>query len=165
MASKKRPLISLLKLWRRLNNGILMPVTVSISIVNAFIKFVNQILTFILYIDNVSRTVLAGIGLAWPVGDRSMRDPRMAHLKSCAPRTVRLSTVYWIIVHVLDWFKHQHNLLINGLLTVKAGWGIYCFVVVRGGGDAGSGAPDGGPDPRPEKHPDFRIFQKWKLVR
>jgi hypothetical protein len=114
-------------------------------------RFFNQILIFILYIENVSRTVLAGIGLAWPVGDRPMRDPRMAHLKSCAPRTVQGSTVYWIIVHVLDWFKHQHNLLINGLLTVKAGWGVYCFVVVRGGGDAGSGAPDGGPDPRPEK--------------
>jgi hypothetical protein len=115
-----------------------------------FHTFFNQILTLILYIINVSRTVLAGIGLAWPVGDRPMRDPRMAHLKSCAPRIVQRSTVYWIIVHVLDWFKYQHNLLINGLLTVKAGWGVYCFVVVRGGGDAGSGAPDGGPDPRPQ---------------
>jgi hypothetical protein len=112
--------------------------------------FFNQILNFVLYIINVSRTVLAGIGLAWPVGDRPMCNFRIAHLKSCAPRTVQRSTVYWIIVHVLDWFKYQHNLLINGLLTVKAGWGVYCFVVVRGGGDAGSGAPDGGPDPRPE---------------
>ena len=117
------------------------------------IYFLHQILTLILYIDNVSRTVLAGIGLAWPVGDRSMCDFRIAHLKSCEPRTVRLSTVYWIIVHVLDWFKHQHNLLINGLLTAKAGWGIYCFVVCGGGGDAGSGAPDGGPDPRPDECP------------
>jgi hypothetical protein len=117
--------------------------------------FLNQILTFILYIVIVSRTVLAGIGLAWPVGDRPMCDLRIARLKSCAPRTVQESTVYWIIVHVLDWFKYQHNLLINGLLTVKAGWGVYCFVVVRGGGDAGSGAPDGGPDPQARRLPKF----------
>ena len=131
----------------------------------SFRQFFNQILTLILYIDNVSRTVLAGIGLAWPVGDRSMCDFRIAHLKSCEPRTVRLSTVYWIIVHVLDWFKHQHNLLINGLLTVKAGWGIYCFVVVRGGGDAGSGMLDGGPDPRPAKCPSFQISQIWQPIQ
>ena len=110
-----------------------------------FRRFLNQILTFILYIDNVSRIVLAEIGLAWPVGDRSACSFRIARIKSCEPRTVRLSTVYWIIVHVLDWFKYQLHLLINGLLTVKAGWGIYCFVVVRGGGDAGSGCSMGVP--------------------
>jgi hypothetical protein len=39
-------------------------------------------------------------------------------------------------------------LLINGLLTAKAGWGVYCFVVVRGGDDAGSGLRHGGPEPQ-----------------
>ena len=119
----------------------------------AFGRFFNQILTLILYIRNVSRTVLAGIGLAWLIGDRSTCHFRMMCLNSCKPRTVRWSTVYWIIVHVLDWFKNQLQLAINGLLTVNAGWGIYCFVVVRGGGDAGSDNRHGGPEPQARRLP------------
>jgi hypothetical protein len=115
----------------------------------------NQILTCVLYIKNVSRIVLAEIGLAWPVGDRPIHNSRVAHLKSCEPRTIRWSLVYRTIVHVLDWFKNYHNLLINGLLTAKAGWGVYCFVVVRGGGDAGSGRRHGGPEPQARRLPKF----------
>jgi hypothetical protein len=131
-----------------------------VNIFFIFRRFFNQILRSILYIHDVSRIVLEETGLAWPVGDRPMRDLLIAHLKSCEPRTLRWSKVYWIIVHVLDRFKNHHNLLINGLLTAKAGWGVYCFVVVRGGGDAGSGLRHGGPEPQARRLPIFQIFQK-----
>ncbi|MEK7654972.1 MAG: hypothetical protein AAB323_01785, partial [Pseudomonadota bacterium] len=54
--------------------------------------------------------------------------------------------------------------LINGLLTVKARWGIYCFVEGGGGGDAGSGLPPGGPDPRPEERPKIKFCSNFPLI-
>ena len=148
-----------------------------------FRRFFNFILTLILYIKNVSRMHLVETGLAWPVGDRPMCfsidgiDPgsspgssallsqrlhfRIAHLKSCEPRTVRWSTVYWTIVHVLDWFKNLSQLAINGFLTANAGWGVYCFVVRGGGGIRWLGAAARGSRSAARRVPNYQIFSKF----
>ena len=143
----------------------------------------NQILTLDLYIRIVSRMHLAETGLAWLVGDRpvcfssdsmdSRSSPgssalllqrlhfRIAHLKSCVPRTVRWSTVYWIILHVLDWFKNLSQPVINGFLTANVGWGVYCFVVRGGGGMRWLGAAARGSRSAARRMPNHQIFLKF----
>jgi hypothetical protein len=64
--------------------------------------------------------------------------------------------VYRTIVRVLDWFKHPSQLAINGLLTVNAGWGVYCFVEEEEGAYAGSELPQGGPEPQARRLPKKR---------
>lgn len=153
---------------------------------NIFFKlrqFFNQILTLLLYIKNVSRMHLAETGLAWPVGDRPMcfstdgMDPgsspgssalllqrlhfRMARLKSCAPRTSTKIHVYWIIVHVLDWFKNLSQPVINGFLTANVGWGVYCFVVRGGGGKRWLGIAARGSRSAARRMPNHQISLKF----
>ena len=146
-------------------------------------RFFNHILTLVPYLENVSRIHLVETGLAWPVGDRPMcfsmdgMDSgslpgssalfpqrlyfRIVHLKSCEPRTVGWSTVYWTIVHVLDWFKYRLQIAINGFLTANAGWGVYCFVVRGGGGIRWLGAAARGSRSAARRMSNCHIFSKF----
>ena len=59
--------------------------------------------------------------------------------------------VYSVIVALMIGLLNPSQPVFNGLLTVKMGWGVCCFVLSGGGGCAGSRPSQGGPDPRPDE--------------